>query len=742
MKVSLKFLCPDEKGQVSLFIALIFQVLFLFFAMVINIGLVVHHKINLQNSLDLAAYYASSKQAENLNAIAHINYQIRQSWKLMAWRYRMLGSAGDFDTHPYRKQIPNAPFFNPNPLKDEIPPDNAPNSEALFYEAPTFCITYSPFKPSAQIPVGENTCKDLAKMSGITLFKAPDIQAGFLGFANVIKNATENALTKIRERCMIFGSLNMIYLSTFAASFNIDQRDRQAMIAAISRSMSKNTNDFYDLDGDSGLAGAEKTFKRNLTIANRDGVQNFELYNSLSDPQCNTDGVTANLPPKWLKQIKIYPGFTYLDTRCDNVNQIIRLGKPLPYGIDDTNNQPYHYHIASPEIADLREYTTQLLQLLSQDKANPDSVYNYSTGVEKNPWCMSYVGAKATVTPNIPFLPMGTITLQAKAFAKPFGGRIGPWYQSGWTRGAPRSDSGDMIDPLIPPRFIDAANFNSFYTDDSLKKRLAANYSRFPGDLYGLKSKLMVGEFGRAIYELDPNWKNHTNMPIESGSAPNLRHWSHLPPSNDGKLETMDWLAWDTDVKHDASMMRYLELSAVIPDAFDLAYYSIEPDFYNNYYERITQKFIPKIDFDRQFKPDLGYHKGNPNFENYSVKDQIRDVIEKNAAGVIHIDLDENGLSFLSKNWTDVLTGWSESNLTDYKLSDDDFGKCTAFPRNAEADGKGVPNPAGVGNCLKGGRTGYSVKFISGDYLRSEKLELGGPGVAPGGVLNPPPANF
>ena len=54
----------------------------------------VHDKINLQNSVDIAAYYGAMKQAEMLNAIAHINYQIRQSWKLLAWRYHVLGSMG------------------------------------------------------------------------------------------------------------------------------------------------------------------------------------------------------------------------------------------------------------------------------------------------------------------------------------------------------------------------------------------------------------------------------------------------------------------------------------------------------------------------------------------------------------------------------------------------------------------------------------------------------------------------
>ena len=56
-----------QKGQISIFAILIFPVLFMIFAMSINITLVVHDKINLQNSVDLAAYYGAMKQAEMLN---------------------------------------------------------------------------------------------------------------------------------------------------------------------------------------------------------------------------------------------------------------------------------------------------------------------------------------------------------------------------------------------------------------------------------------------------------------------------------------------------------------------------------------------------------------------------------------------------------------------------------------------------------------------------------------------------
>ena len=52
----------------------------------------------------MAAYYGAKQQAEVLNAMAHINYQMRQNWKLLAWRYRVLGTlvqdAGQHNSHP------------------------------------------------------------------------------------------------------------------------------------------------------------------------------------------------------------------------------------------------------------------------------------------------------------------------------------------------------------------------------------------------------------------------------------------------------------------------------------------------------------------------------------------------------------------------------------------------------------------------------------------------------------------
>ena len=164
----------NQKGQVAVFVALIFQVVFVFFAMLINVGLLVHHKINLQQSTDLAAYYGAMKQAEILNVMAHVNYQIRQSWKLFTWRYRVLGTFGmerengknggnvnpiDAPIMPVAWRQYNSPIeFNNNSGTLKCTNGNA--ADMNFTDTPFLCMGHNGFQDwSANPGDGETFCK-------------------------------------------------------------------------------------------------------------------------------------------------------------------------------------------------------------------------------------------------------------------------------------------------------------------------------------------------------------------------------------------------------------------------------------------------------------------------------------------------------------------------------------------------------------------------------------------------------
>lgn len=723
-KSTFGFRLRNKDGQVALFIALIFQILFLFFAMVINVGLLIHHKINLQNSVDLAAYYGAMKQAENLNAVGHINYQIRQSWKLLTWRYRMIGSAGEWTVHPYDKM---SPATGPRGGDEDVVGNEYPD----FYNAPTFCATYVPFKP---MPKDENTCRTMATNQAVVLFKIPTVIAGFQGFTQSIRLAGMQYLSQATRQCKIAGTFNYILLGSFAVAYNIDQADRSLLITQIARTMSEKTDDFYDIDGQSVKEGIKKTLENNLTVANRESIQNFETYNSLGHEGCNNSGRTGSEPPKWLSSIRVYPAFAYMDSKCENA--ITGVPKALTNIAAD---MPGYLPEASADDTARVDQLSKFLGLLSPLN-NP---YNFSVGVEKNPWCVPYVGVKATTMPSIPFSFLGSVQLVAKSFAKPFGGRIGPWYNANWAPSAEMSNGGAKIDDQLPPRVRDLGDVG----DPNDRKRVP-NYSRFVGDKFGLKTRRVLYQFGKAIYELDPSWKARNYQPVRDGrtenlsdEAPNFNHWEHIP-FNFAKKEggNGDILAWDS--KGDQpSRMRELELTAILPDTFDMAYYSIEPDYYNNYFKRLRDGFMKTAagsKFDKSLRPDIGHHKGyvknGVDLENFSVKDQYRAL---KTVTLENTDID-NKLTYLSKRWDHVLTGWADKDLLDFSLDKDRFGHCL-YPDASKPDGLPVPTS---GNCVTGGTTGYSVKSVASDYLKSTNLQLGGDNSGQGALKNPPPDDF
>ncbi|MFS4458796.1 Tad domain-containing protein [Bdellovibrio sp. HCB2-146] len=720
----------NRKGQVALFVALIFQILFLFFAMVINVGLLVHHKINLQNSVDLAAYYGAMKQAEGMNAIAHTNYQIRQSYKLLAWRYRMIGSAGEFRAHPYSKSTHQFQMST-----DDIVTDT-PGPQKNFQEAPAFCITYVPFKG---MPPNENTCKDMANRSGITVFNAPPLIAGHQVFSGAIRRASEVWRDNLTQRCKLAGSYNYYMLGKFVVAFNVDQGERMYLISLLSQGLSYKQDDFYDIDGSLVSEGIANTLKKNLTSANNNSDLAFKVYNSLGADGCNAmGGGDKDLPAQWLTPIKIYPGFSYIDNECPDMTggRINTVSKELTGNLSDKKTSAPNYWDEMTFANDIR----QLSGFIGY-RSNLNDTYNFSLGVEKNPWCMAYVGVSATAKPKIPFSPFGGVTLKARAFYKPFGGRIGPWYKETWPKGSKFSSVGDKMDKLAPPRVSDIASLQTANQKEEEKAVRAVNHSRFVGDRYGLKTLKMLGFYGKAIYEMDPGWRNMfatgandsyvTSSDLYEGStAPNFADWDDIP-FNFSK-GSGDILAWDS-ATNAPSKMRNLELMAVLPDPFDMAYYSIEPDFYRNYYTRIRDGFLAGpgkafVASGKVLRPDIGYHKGfksgQYNLEEFSIKDQYRAISDSGMQDVV-----EKEFTFLSKDWRNVLTGWVGKDLLDYSLDTQRFGKCLDSEE---------PNPATAGNCVVGGTTGYSVKMVSSSYLRSEIRNLGGEG-ASGTIINPPP---
>jgi hypothetical protein len=657
----------NQRGQAAIFVALMFNVLFVFFAMAINIALVVHDKINLQNSVDLATYYAASKQAELLDVIAHENYQIRQSWKLLVWRYRVLGTMGLY-------QEARNPVWT-GELSD------TPYSQAV---RPSVCMIYKPTWD--EVPPRE----DLCNRPNLRIPPLPEVKviAGFLGINHGIAALSRQLRMQFNNECDNFAAYNWWFAASIMHAFRLDQRNRKQIIYALAESMSGgNDGDFLDLDGNSVAEGARQTFIKNLTFANRQAFESgrgeFQIMNSLQ-------GVDTK---QWLVEIKTVPTMLYHDVNDDpnqGCNAIVTPISSLPRrpAAKTTLRKPYPAGLDA-----------ESLFVWATDNFLADSDFQFSIGVEKNPWFMPYVGVKVKTSPRQIFFPIGGgVEMAARAFAKPFGGRIGPWYQSKWERGAPNSD-GTLVDGLMAPRMAGGGLLNS--QDDN---RRLPNYSRYPGDPLGLSSKLAINALN-GLSSLKAELTSYINIKEDMGAGkPN------------------DVLAWPRSGQQ--SELRNLEIAAISPDLFDITYYSVEPNFTKNYWERLrANKSKFNIPFDTPVRPDLGHHGSD--VEVYSIQEQMKLAKSKS--------YQRSEAFYFVRDKTHLLTGWLSGQGAynyDVSASMENFGKCALAD-----DGLKFNNP---GSCVAGGgRTGYSVKMMSRDALFSNQHKIGGQ-AAPNAILNPP----
>src|SRR6478736_3912972 len=92
----------SARGQASIMIGMMMLTFMLFFAFVVNTGVLVNAKINLQNAADMAAYAGAAVQARQLTQISYLNYEMRRQYKKFLFRYYVMGNMAmdDFPRGP------------------------------------------------------------------------------------------------------------------------------------------------------------------------------------------------------------------------------------------------------------------------------------------------------------------------------------------------------------------------------------------------------------------------------------------------------------------------------------------------------------------------------------------------------------------------------------------------------------------------------------------------------------------
>ena len=699
----------------ALFVALVFQVLFVLFSMVVNVGLLVHHKINLQNSVDLAAYYGAQKQAEMLNALAHINYQIRQSWKLLSWRLRLAASVGYYyknsDSPPSHKEFDSWPDYYSN--------DDQRSYQVEVGAPPPFtCVTHH--RGWNWHSSRGDWCDKLHKiidnvsMTEITSVFGRMASSGAFDSALGAVQGGEDLIRENEFGCFRAGVTNWRITALYLAAYKLEQAMRKEALYVLAHNMSRPLQDsgggdgFLDMKGDSVKKGMEKTLKKNLSVANRKspGLE-YTFINSLSQGDCRGVG-DVRKAPGWLSEINVLPLALYADdSECVHGGT----GYEAEQKRAPLDTPAYINHALNDDNKDW----DQDLDLIVKHN---EGLYQMSVGVEKNPWCMTYVGVYAETRPRIPFSPFGPVRLKAKAFAKPFGGRMGPWFHSEWPSGSFRSKGGpdNRTDRLLSPRLDDTGLLSLPPISDM--GAFIPNYSRYVGDEVGLQSlfflKHMVKAFSETFkFDDDTFLMEDRNSWEDWGAA----------------LKGEDFLSANDKT-------RALEMIAIRPDLFDTYFYSIQPDFYNTYWRDLHPdhgNLLGRLGYTGpSFLPDLGFdpeNRGTP----FSVENQME---TPTLPDHLHLKPFIEKLFYILPQPQHLLTSWTLDNLESYELPEKDFARCRKFLSSDAGTGGGAP-PSMAGDCIEGGRSGYSVKMVSRSFLESTELNLGG-GSHKSSLTNPP----
>lgn len=693
-------LLKNQRGQMAIFIALFFQVLFVFFAMAINVGLVVHDKINLQNAVDLAAYYGAAKQAEILNQIAHVNFQMRQNYKLMTWRYRVLGGVGN-RSNPYNNENSTNSILSESPIGANLPP--------------TICVSNFFWQEFRNLDGQANYCRDPSQ----TLPNIVPASGGggiVPGYSNLV-SFTRMANQQLSNQCLESGIFNWLFAARILTHFRVDGLVRKNVVRRLSNNLS--SPEFQDLRGESVREGVRNTFELNLTEANRAGITDFRYFNSMSEGQCSDSQY-------WLPEVRVNPVLMFTDFRTvgpnnncrpENIpNREVASRPPGPGGLTNLPNG-----LNQPQFASTFAAPNQTLIDHWSGEPSESTGLHSSIGFEKNPWCMVYSGVIATTSVRKPFSPTGgTVTLTARGFAKPFGGRIGPWYGQIWPQGSPNSQAtsrNEMVDSLLPSRDVSGGAMAGSAQED------IANHSRFPGDTLGYGSL-------RTLTAMITNFRNDitsqlsaTNSPLAWGTYNHLGGRPRLEQTGDSLARNAQISSPSSGSTLNSAPQRRFELTAVAPDPFDALYYSIEPSYFYNYFSEQSSNNgalfsnNEKI-YDFGSTKDEGHPSTNPQIH-------VRNQVELAASTYA------NGYEYYIRDWRNLLTSWHQRGAVDFSMDPERFGRC-----EVEVSNPNLPTP---GNCIQGGRTGYSVKNVSRDYLLSGDHAVGGGASGSSGlILNPP----
>jgi hypothetical protein len=421
----------SERGQISIFFSASLVVFISIIAFVINVGLFVKAKINLQNATDASAFAGAAVQSRQLTKIAYLNWEMRNIYKEWMYKYYVVGSLNAPMVEDTTSSINCA---GKKCMDFRLKPDNQVLSGKVNfdpYNLPAVCIHIAGGNSKT------NICKRYA-VPGLPEFGGYNIP----GTEEASRSFIDVLITEKVNDCSRRSALNMFVTTTWA--YNV---------------LSNNSDDTLAGRGPAILTDRQGAWPQAIELAMR--IRNLEKVmnrEAITEPVCiggigNCKAIDQFSNENMLGNERIvkafYSGYRNLGNESDSemknsfkLQELPPIKPPPPPVNSNSSLLIPKGSLYSKQFVDLKlmmiNYATFYAALIPRAGGDQSGacdiskialpVPGYPLGFYKNPDVLTYYAVKGEAEFQGMFNPFSadTIKLTAYAAAKPAGGRIGP----------------------------------------------------------------------------------------------------------------------------------------------------------------------------------------------------------------------------------------------------------------------------------------------------------------------------
>lgn len=401
-----------QSGQVSIMLAMMMMTFLLFFCFVINTGMLVHAKINLQNAVDLAAYAGAAAQGRQLNHISYLNYEMRRQYKKLLFRYYVMGNMAQA----------SFPRNGPNPVGRLFSPDGT-----IDFGVPSTCVIFN---------ANDNYCQN-AKLPTISIPKATPMDA-----VNDTLRQQLEAIEKIRTlNCKGIGTTNFMLTTLWLYNTDPDLKKLQAdMTAGGTKEAIGAFGNVKAMAAGLGLVPREVILRErirtltemvNAPAAKAVTLDSINTMKTGPDPSSKERTIDAFLSAYYTLGPHVFPG-------ADVVMDELLPGGDSKANLLKLDDLKAKFTVWYTDLSNIGGATgcgpkIDATAVTADSQRDCDATLCPITtfgavpvGIKKDPTMLTYYAVRLKARAKLLFSPFGDLTLKAYAAAQPFGSRLGP----------------------------------------------------------------------------------------------------------------------------------------------------------------------------------------------------------------------------------------------------------------------------------------------------------------------------